>query len=359
MEETNKTITQNKLWCPMALLALATLIAIMCFIYLGHDESKLQASEQQIQTSGSLEATEVTAAFKVPGKIAKIVVDEGSEVKAGQVLAVLESKEIDAKAKAAAAASEIATVKISQAQTIAGMQREQSNSQVLLAESLLREAEEALDAVEKSYRRSESLYTAGALSKQVFDEVTAKYQSAQEKVSQAHSNLAIASTGQQQVSLREADINSARAGLEQAQAAVQETKAYLDNTVLRAPIAGKVTLRTMEPGEMVAAGTPVIIISDLSNTWVKVYIDEQKISQVSLGQKGQVVFDAFPRRTFSAKVVSINPAGEFATRKAINEQRDHDIKAFAVKIKVPNPDNELKAGMTAYVKLAPAIGGKN
>lgn len=132
---------------------------------------------------------------------------------------------------------------------------------------------------------------------------------------------------------------------------MQEAETYLRNTHLKAPISGYITKKFLEAGEMVGAGTPVFEITDLEHTYVKVYIDERKIGRVHLNQAVEVRVDSFPGRVFKGKVVYISDAGEFAVRKAVNEQYDHDIRSFEVKIDIPNPDLVLKTGMTARVKI--------
>jgi HlyD family secretion protein len=342
----------------VGLILLTLVITVACFILLNVEQKKLAVDKETLRGSGSLEAEEVTLGFKVPGKLDKIMVDEGMQVKQGQILAVLEKTEIEAKSNAASALVDVAGAKVSAAETYADLQTELSGREVDAATSILREAEAAMVAVEKAYQRTEALYQEGAVSQQSLDELKAKYISAQEKVAQAKEKLAIAQASEKQVLLREKDVDAARAALRQAESSYQESQAYLNNTVLKSPINGLVNLRTVDVGEMVNAGTPVFTITDLSRVWVKIYIDEKKIGRVFNGQAAKVYFDAFPGKSFAGQVVYISQAGEFATRKAVNEQRDHDIKSFAVKVSVDNSEKLLKNGMTAYVELITNNEGK-
>ena len=102
---------------------------------------------------------------------------------------------------------------------------------------------------------------------------------------------------------------------------------------------------------MLNSGTPVFEITNLKNTYVKVFIDEKKIGRVREGQEVEVSLVAYPDEVFPGKVVWINPAGQFAVKKAINEQYSHDIRSFEVKNDIPNDDFKLKTGMTASVKI--------
>ena len=133
--------------------------------------------------------------------------------------------------------------------------------------------------------------------------------------------------------------------------AVEEARAYLENTLLQAPMSGYITQKYLEEGELVNAGTPVLEITDIEHTYVKVFISETKIGRVHLDQEAEITVASFPDRVFPGRVVWINDAGDFAVRKAVNEQDEHDLRSFEVKIDLPNPDLVLKTGMTARVKL--------
>ena len=116
-------------------------------------------------------------------------------------------------------------------------------------------------------------------------------------------------------------------------------------------MSGYITQKYLEEGELVNAGTPVLEITDIEHTYVKVFISETKIGRVHLDQEAEITVASFPDRVFPGRVVWINDAGDFAVRKAVNEQDEHDLRSFEVKIDLPNPDLVLKTGMTARVKL--------
>ena len=90
-------------------------------------------------------------------------------------------------------------------------------------------------------------------------------------------------------------------------------------------------------GELVNAGTPVLEITDIEHTYVKVFISETKIGRVHLDQEAEVSVASFPDRVFKGRVVWINDAGDFAVRKAVSEQDEHDLRSFEVKIDLPTP----------------------
>lgn len=346
-----KHISHLKTWLVGILAVLALAAVAVAFHSFSHQEEAALADQKEINNTGYVEAKEVTVAFKVPGKIEKILVDEGDQVKAGQPIAVLESKEIEAKVKQAQGALAMAQAKLDQAQTGESLQADVSANQIKTAEAAVMKATANLNAMTATYNRVKSLYEKGSVSAQKLDEVKAQYEAAQGMMQEAQAALNSAIAGQKQVQIREGDVQAVQGGIEQAQGAYDEAKAYLENTVLKAPCDGIVTLRTMEPGEMVNAGTPVFQITDLSNTYVEINVSEDKIGRVNLGQAAEIKVDSFPDQVFKGKVIYISDAGEFAVKKAVNEQYEHDIKTFKVKVRVPNQDLKLKVGMTAYVHI--------
>ena len=305
--------------------------------------------EETVELTGNLEADEVMASFKVPGKILQFMVDEGDEVKKGQVIARLETDELKLKVSQAQAGIEAARAQLIKAETAVGLQSGVTSSQIEEARAAVERAQANLDVWTATWTRIQELYDHGAVSAQEKDKVEAEYKGARGQLAQAQALLTKAESGQLQVSLSEDDVAAARAGLALAQAQYDEARVYLNNATLKAPMDGIVTLRPMEPGETVGAGTPVLKITDLKNTFVKVYVPESKIGRVQLGQKCKVTTQSYPGKPFEGTVTWINPAGEFATQKAISDQYEQDIRSFEVKVNVPNPDLHLKTGMTATV----------
>jgi HlyD family secretion protein len=339
-------------------LFLCIAIACGCYYGLSVHEKNVAALELSINTSGSLESTEVMMGFKIAGKVSKVLVKEGQEVKTGDIIAILESQEIAAKAQAARGALALAEANESQASTTLIMQKEQSSDAVKAARETLNKAQANYNLCKASYDRIVSLFQQGAVSQQTMDETETKYLAAQADLGSAQTALDIAVSAQRQVAIREAAVAGATAAKQQASGVVAETQANLDNCVLKAPIDGVITQVTVDPGEMVSAGTPVAVVSDPSQSWVKIYVGEDKIGKLKVGQKAAVKFDAFPDQVFKGKISYINPVGDFATRKAVTETRDHDIRTFAVKIDIDNSSRLLRAGMTAYVDIS-NVGGKD
>jgi len=319
------------------LLLLIVAMAGIFIAYFNYRQSAITAERGSLSATGTVEAKTVMASFKIAGKIGTLLVDEGSAVEKGQELAVLESRELEAKYAQARGASNAAEGQARQAEKAITY-----TSQTV--EALIEQAQANLDDAQQKYQRAESMHASKAISDSQFDEATNNLKAAQGQLDEA---LA----GHQKIEVARNEHSAAVGQNQQALGAVQEAQVYLDNTHLKAPMSGFITEKNLEEGEMLNAGTPVFEITDLKNTYVKVFIDEKKIGRVHLNQSAEVRVDTFPGKAFAGKVVWINQAGQFAVQKAINEQYSHDIRSYEVKINVPNEDLALKTGMTATVKI--------
>jgi len=181
----------------------------------------------------------------------------------------------------------------------------------------------------------------------------------QAAVTQARAALANAEAGYTVVSQRRQDLAAAKAALVQAQAALQYQRVLLGYTIIVSPINGVVLTQNNQEGEVVAAGGAVYTIVNPDDMWLRVFIPEDQIGRVRLGQQAHITVDTFPGRSFPAQVSAISTRAEFTP---INVQsRENRVKlVYGVKLQIPNPYGELKPGMpadaTLYVGSAPAVG---
>jgi HlyD family secretion protein len=141
-------------------------------------------------------------------------------------------------------------------------------------------------------------------------------------------------------------VEAARAQVAASQAALEQTRIQFDRAQLRAPFAGIVTNRNIEPGEAVTPTRQAITLSDLSSVKIKIYVGEAEIGKVKPGQKADAKVDSLPGKTFEGKVSYISSEGEF-TPKIIQTQKERVKLVYLVEITVANPQMELKTGMPA------------
>jgi HlyD family secretion protein len=141
-------------------------------------------------------------------------------------------------------------------------------------------------------------------------------------------------------------VEAARAQAAAAAAALRVAEVQLEHAVLKAPYAGVILSRGVEPGEVVAPNQEVLSIADLSTVDLKVFVEETEIGRVRPGQVVEVRIDTFPDKRYAGRVAYVSPQAEF-TPKIIQTQKERVKLVFLVKIHVPNPDHELKPGMPA------------
>ncbi len=341
---------------PYKAVLIAVAAIIMCvaliFSYLHYKSNQLAESrELKVEFTGNIEAEDIMLSFKVPGKIASLLVDEGDTVKKGQLVAKLDTEELALKVEEAEASVNACRAQVIKARNGVELQSAVYESQVNAAKAALEQAEAGYNLAAATWERISGLYENGAVSGQQKDEALAQYNAALGKLNEARAALDKALSSEKQITLNKNDVASAEAQLALAQSKYDQAVSYLNNASLLAPADGIVTLKVMKAGEMVAAGTPVLKITDLHKIWVKVYVPETKISRINLGQKAKVFVQGFPGQAFEGTVTWINPAGEFATQKAVSDQYDQDIRSFEVKVSIANPKLLLKSGMTATVRF--------
>ena len=149
---------------------------------------------------------------------------------------------------------------------------------------------------------------------------------------------------------REHQLTLAEERVKEAQAALQLAQARLAWCRLASPISGVVVSKNVEPGEYVAAGTAIVTVADLDDIWLRAYVDETELGRVKLGQRAQLTTDTFPGKTYQGRLTFISPEAEF-TPKTVQTQKERVKLVYRVKIRVANPERELKPGMPADAEI--------
>ncbi|WP_422447066.1 HlyD family secretion protein [Thermoanaerobacterium sp. DL9XJH110] len=341
----------------------AVLMLIMAVFFTagcGYSAGKNEAAasyfneNEGLVSQGTVEAQEVSINSKIPGKIAKIYVQEGDEVKAGDLLVEIQSDELKAKEDQAKALVEAARASYEAAKG----QVEAARATLEKAENGARKQEIAqaqayYDLMAKTYERVEKLYEKGAVSAQKRDEVKAQLEIAAQQLSMAKEGARKEDiSGAQALVVQAVSMEqAAKSKLEQAEAGLEEVRAYLKDTKIYSPINGVVTEINADAGELVSTGMSIATVTDLKNTWVEVKVKETDLEKVSLGQEVRVKVPGFPDRLFKGKVVRVNQKPDFAVKRATNDNGSFDIVSFGVKIELENNDKVLRPGMTAFVQF--------
>jgi HlyD family secretion protein len=320
---------------PVAIVAIA-LVGWMLTRNGGDDGGRISAS-------GTIEGTEADLGFQLGGRVALITPREGDRVTAGDVLARLEQNELDARRAAAVAQAEGARALLVELERGARPEEvRQSQSSVTAAQQRMQETEAALT-------RARRLYEGGAVSREDLDHAVTANAVARAQYQQAREQMSMVNEGP-----RTERVQAQRAAVRQAEAAIAQVQANTDNAIIRAPFSGVVTVRHREPGESTAAGAPVLTLMNTDDRWVRIYVREDQVGRVALGQQARITSDSHPGKTFNGRVSFIASEAEFTPRNVqTNEERVKLVYAVKVTI-VGDAALDLKPGIPADVVLTAA-----
>jgi len=322
------------------------LIAAALFVFVG----KANRQNGTLFYSGTIEATQVRLSFQVSGRVLKVHVEEGQRVENGRLLVEMEPDEFDARVSQAQANLDRARKVELQAKAALAVLEKTLPAEVARAEAGLRSARAVLRDAERNDQRYANLFDQDVVSEKDRDTVRLNYEMAKSRLAESESLLGLARGNLSRLEASREDVDAARAQIADAEAALTHARLQRTYAELRSPLAGVVTSRGVEPGEIVSAGREILSVSDLSRVDLNIYVDETSIGRVRPGQRALVRVDTFPDRDFEAKVSFVSPEGEF-TPKIIQTQKERVKLVYLVKVSIPNPRFELKTGMPADALL--------
>ncbi len=313
---------------------------------------------------GTVDANQVIVSAQVEGRIQKLLVDEGTPVKAGDLIAVLDPSELQAQEAAAAANISSFQHKVSEMQhteksTSGSTSSDVSNARAMVssANAQLQQAKAALARTESDSRRTIELAKAGVQSDQERVQAVTNLQAAEAtvraqeelvKAAQANLNSAIART--QQASAAQSTVQATEADLKNAIAQKNQAAVRLGYTNVYAPVSGTVSVRAARQGEVVNIGAPIVTIVDLTDTWARAAIPETYADHIGYGDVLRV---KMPGGTIiSGKVFFKGVEGDFATQRDVSRMK-RDIRTIVLKVRLDNPKGAFVPGMTAEVLVSP------
>ena len=288
-----------------------------------------------IEASGTLEAVEVRVSAKVPGQVDQLYVDEGSQVKTGDTLAILDHSTQDIQLRQLQAGVSLADA---QYQLLVNGARSEDIQQ---ASDALKQLESSAKVAADDYNRMKDLFASKSISKKQFDDAESRYTITKAQLNSAKENLK-----KMQRFARPEDLEAAKARLDQAKANADLLRKQITDASIVAPVTGTVTNKPVEVGELVGVGTTVVTISQLETLNLMIYVSDNELGKVKLGGSADIVIDTYPDKTFTGRVVYISPIAEF-TPKNVQTKEDRTKLVFGVKLEVDNKEGILKAGMPA------------
>jgi HlyD family secretion protein len=319
----------------IAVIALAAAAAVFLWArYFGK-----KGEENVLLLSGNMEVTESNTGFKPAGRIIDLLAVEGQSVRKGELLARLDNAELTSAVAEQRAALQEAEARLAELE--AGSRPQEIDQ----AKADVQTQEAELVRIRKDYERSEMLYHNGAIASAQFDAAKSAFESRVAQLSRAEDQLSLAKEGP-----RKEIIEAAAHRVRQAGAQLRVAEEKLNDTRIYAPFSGVILRKNVELGDTVAQGVPVYTVGDLANPWIKVYVKEDKLGLVKLGQKAQVTTDTYRGKVYKGWVSYISSEAEF-TPKNVQTPEERVKLVFGVKVLVENVNNDLKPSMPADVRI--------
>tara|TARA_R110001583_G_scaffold122337_1_gene273630 strand:+ start:12968 stop:13960 length:993 start_codon:yes stop_codon:yes gene_type:complete len=293
---------------------------------------------KSVVLQGRIEAKEIYLSAKIPTRLKTLEVKEGASVQKGQLLATLESPEIDAKEKQALAAKDAADSQKDKA--INGARIEEISA----AKSIYGKATAAANVMSKTYERIQNLYKDGVVSEQQRDEVFAKTEASLKDQEAAKSQYQMALKG-----ARKEDIQAANALVQKAEGVLTELESYKNEKNIIAPLNAEVLNFLPEEGELIPAGYPVVHLVDLSNSYAIINVKETMLYNFKKDSEFTATIPALKNQEIRFKIYYVAALGDYATWNATKATGEFDIRTFEIKAQPINDDNQLRPGMSLLI----------
>lgn len=319
---------------------------------------------KDIPLIGIVDGNEVIISPQITGRMVKLTVDEGSVVKKGDLIAELDRKELEASLAAAKANVASLEAQVGGSRHNYSWTNDQTGASLDQARAVLTSTRAQLDQAranlwrdQTDYERMQKLFDGGVASAQDRDHADAALKSSQANVKALEDSvkaqaaaLAVAQSNRQQVDVRGSELATTKAQLDQARATAAQVATQLGYTEIYAPLDGIVSVRVAKQGEVVQQGAPIVVVVDVDHLWVHADVEETYIDSVQFGQKLRVQLPS--GEVIEGPVFFKGVENDFATQRDVSRTK-RDIKTFAIKVSIPNPERRLFTGMTATVLLPP------
>jgi len=296
-----------------------------------------QKDKTQLTLYGNVDIRQLEAAFRVGGRISKVLAEEGEEVRAGQVLAELDDEPL--RQSYAAAAANLAV----QEAVLLKLERGYRVEEVAQAEAAVLSARAQSEYALSEMSRTERLRASNSVSQKDFDRAKAAFVDAGAGLKSATENLAKLKAGYQ----RE-DVDAQRATLAAARAQHDQARTALNDAVLKAPQDGVVLTRAREAGAMIQAGQTVYSLSLTKPVWIRAYVRQPQLGLIKPGMTARVIVDSAPGKSWPGTVGFISSKAEF-TPKSVETREVRDDLVYRIRVIAEDPENVMRQGMPVTV----------
>ncbi|EKF42215.1 secretion protein HlyD family protein [Nitratireductor indicus C115] len=301
--------------------------------------------------NGRIEATEIDISTKTAGRIKEILVEEGSFVTAGQVLATMDTQQLEAQKKQAEASLQRAVISVDTARSLLSQREAEREA----AAAVIGQHEAEQDAAERKLARTEQLIRTNTTSLQTLDDDRASAQRARAAVAAAKASLSASDAA---IGAAKAQITDAEASVVAAQAAIESIVADINDSTLRSPREGRVQYRVAQPGEVLSSGGRVLNIVDLSDVYMTFFLPTEQAGRIQMGSEVRLVLDAAPQYVIPATASFVADVAQF-TPKTVETEEERQKLMFRIRAKI-SPEllrehiQYVKTGLPgmAYVRIA-------
>ena len=327
-----------------AVVLLIIAAAVAAFLYQREQKKKSEPVSDSLTYYGNIEIRRVNLSFRVAGKIADVLAEEGESLTKGQTFAKLGAEPLEVDVQLAQAALDQARAALEKAENGARKQElEEARAQA-------DECRATLELAEADLSRNENLIGKNAVSQSGYDASLSTRNVAKARLAKALANLELLEEG-----TRQEDLAAARASVAQAEAALARAKIAFQDAVLQAPNDGVVLTRVAEPGAIVAAGQTVATLSVRDVVWVYIFVEEPDLGKVAPGVEVEITTDS-SEKSYVGHVGYVSPEAEF-TPKTVETPNMRTNLVYRARIVVETPDLGLRQGAPVSVKIPLGAAG--
>ena len=288
---------------------------------------------------GNVDIRQVDLGFRVNGRLEKMLVEEGDQVKRGDLLAVLDKAPYEA---------DLASAKAGLAQAEANYLKLQHGSrpqEIEEARALVREKQAAVTNAGLTFARQKEQIKIGASSQQNYDDAFAQKNEAEAQLKSAQESLNLAEEG-----FRQEDIQAGKAAMEVAKAQLESAKINLTDTEIFSPSDGIILTRVREPGAIITPQSIIYTLTLHNPVWIRAYVSETDLGRIKPGMIALIYTDADPDHPFKARIGFISPTAEFTPKTVETPELRTDL-VYRLRLYVDDPKGKLRQGMPVTVKL--------
>jgi HlyD family secretion protein len=292
-----------------------------------------------IEASGTIESTNIIVSSRTAGNIQTLNFNEGAKVNAGDTILIIDHELLDIQLRQAIASKDVTDAQLKL--MLSGARKEDINQ----AEQNLNQAKINYELADRDKMRMQNLYVSRSITQKQYEDALARYDlmTAQYKVAQDNLNKV-------KKIFRPEEIDQAKANLNKSIAGVDLLKKNIRDSYVLSPINGFLVKTFIENGETVTPMSSLFKVSDLDVVELVIYVSEEELGLVKLGQKAEVTIDTYKDKVYEGKVTYISPEAEF-TPKNIQTKDERTKLVFAVKLEIPNKNYDLKPGMPADAQV--------